>query len=31
LGPILSGDLRRPARLHDWIFQGLLDVEHVPA
>jgi glycerol-3-phosphate dehydrogenase len=29
--PILYGDQLRQARLDDWIFQGLLDVEHVPA
>jgi glycerol-3-phosphate dehydrogenase len=28
--PILYGDQLRQARLDDWIFQGLLDVEHVP-
>jgi glycerol-3-phosphate dehydrogenase len=27
--PILYGDQLRQARLDDWIFQGLLDVEHV--
>ena len=26
--PILYGDELRQARLDDWIFQGLLDVEH---
>lgn len=30
LHPILYGDGLRQARLDDWIFQGLLDVEHVP-
>ena len=29
--PILYGDQLREARLDDWIFQGLLDVEHFPA
>jgi glycerol-3-phosphate dehydrogenase len=29
--PVLYGDQLRQARLDDWIFQGLLDVEHVPA
>ena len=28
--PILYGDQLRQARLDDWIFQGILDVEHVP-
>src|SRR5688572_30020504 len=28
--PILYGDQLRQACLDDWIFQGLLDVEHVP-
>jgi glycerol-3-phosphate dehydrogenase len=28
--PILYGDQLRQSRLDDWIFQGLLDVEHVP-
>ena len=28
--PILFGDQLRQARLDDWIFQGLLDVEHLP-
>ncbi|HEX2412500.1 MAG TPA: anaerobic glycerol-3-phosphate dehydrogenase subunit GlpA [Solirubrobacteraceae bacterium] len=28
--PILYGDQLRQARLDDWIFQGLLDVEHMP-
>ena len=27
--PILYGDQLRQARLDDWIFQGLLDVEHL--
>jgi glycerol-3-phosphate dehydrogenase len=27
--PILYGDQLRQARLDDWIYQGLLDVEHV--
>jgi glycerol-3-phosphate dehydrogenase len=27
--PILYGDQLRQARLDDWIFQGLLDVEHI--
>jgi glycerol-3-phosphate dehydrogenase len=31
LHPILYGDQVRQARLDDWIFQGLLDVEHLPA
>jgi glycerol-3-phosphate dehydrogenase len=30
LHPILYGDQLRQARLDDWIFQGLLDVEHLP-
>jgi len=30
LWPILHGDQLRQARLDDWIFQGLLDVEHLP-
>jgi len=25
------GDQLRQARLDDWIFQGILDVEHLPA
>ena len=29
--PILYGDQLRQARLDDWIFQGLLDVEQMPA
>jgi glycerol-3-phosphate dehydrogenase len=29
--PILYGDQLRQARLDDWIFQGMLDVEHLPA
>jgi glycerol-3-phosphate dehydrogenase len=29
--PILYGDQLRQARLDDWIFQGVLDVEHAPA
>ena len=29
--PILYGDQLRQARLDAWIFQGLLDVEHLPA
>jgi glycerol-3-phosphate dehydrogenase len=29
--PILHGDQLRQARTDDWIFQGLLDVEHLPA
>jgi glycerol-3-phosphate dehydrogenase len=29
--PILHGDQLRQARLDDWIFQGILDVEHLPA
>jgi glycerol-3-phosphate dehydrogenase len=28
--PVLYGDGLRQARLDEWIFQGLLDVEHVP-
>jgi glycerol-3-phosphate dehydrogenase len=28
--PILHGDQLRQARLDDWIFQGLLDVQHLP-
>ena len=28
--PILHGDQLRQARLDDWIFQGALDVEHLP-
>jgi glycerol-3-phosphate dehydrogenase len=29
--PVLYGDQFRQARLDDWIFQGVLDVEHLPA
>jgi glycerol-3-phosphate dehydrogenase len=29
--PILYGDQLRQARLDDWIFQGVLDVGHLPA
>jgi glycerol-3-phosphate dehydrogenase len=29
--PILHGDQLRQSRLDDWIFQGILDVEHLPA
>jgi glycerol-3-phosphate dehydrogenase len=29
--PILYGDQLRQARLDDWIFQGVLDVSHLPA
>jgi glycerol-3-phosphate dehydrogenase len=29
--PILYGDGLRQARLDEWIFQGLLDIEHLPA
>jgi glycerol-3-phosphate dehydrogenase len=28
--PVLWGDQLRQARLDDWIFQGILDVEHLP-
>jgi len=28
--PILYGDQLRQARLDDWIFQGILDVAHLP-
>jgi len=28
--PLLWDDQMRQARLDDWIFQGLLDVEHLP-
>jgi glycerol-3-phosphate dehydrogenase len=28
--PLLWGDQLRQARLDDWIFQGILDVEHLP-
>jgi glycerol-3-phosphate dehydrogenase len=31
LHPILHGDQLRQARFDDWIFQGILDVEHLPA
>ncbi len=31
LEPILYGDQMRQACLDDWIFQGTLDVEHLPA
>jgi glycerol-3-phosphate dehydrogenase len=31
LEPILYGDQMRQAVLDDWIFQGILDVEHLPA
>ena len=31
LEPILYGDQLRQAVLDDWIFQGILDVEHLPA
>jgi glycerol-3-phosphate dehydrogenase len=31
LEPILYGDQMRQAVLDDWIFQGTLDVEHLPA
>jgi glycerol-3-phosphate dehydrogenase len=31
VAPILYGDQLRQARLDDWIFQGLLDVEHLPS
>ena len=31
VSPLLWGDQLRQARLDDWIFQGLLDVEHLPA
>ena len=30
LEPILYGDQMRQACLDDWIFQGILDVEHLP-
>jgi glycerol-3-phosphate dehydrogenase len=30
VAPVLYGDQLRQARLDDWIFQGLLDVEHLP-
>ena len=29
--PILYGDQARQARFDDWVFHGILDVEHVPA
>jgi glycerol-3-phosphate dehydrogenase len=29
--PVLYGDQLRQIRLDDWIFQGVLDVEHLPA
>ena len=29
--PVLYGDQLRQARLDDWIYQGVLDVEHLPA
>jgi glycerol-3-phosphate dehydrogenase len=29
--PVLYGDQLRQARVDDWIFQGVLDVEHLPA
>ena len=29
--PILYGDQLRQARLDDWIFQGVLDVGHLPS
>ena len=29
--PILYGDQLRQARFDDWIFQGILDVEHLPS
>jgi len=29
--PVLYGDQLRQAALDDWIFQGILDVEHLPA
>jgi len=28
-GPVLYGDQLRQVRLDDWIFQGVLDVEHL--
>ena len=28
--PILYGDQLRQARLDEWVFQGILDVEHLP-
>jgi glycerol-3-phosphate dehydrogenase len=30
VNPVLYGDQLRQARLDDWIFQGLLDVGHLP-
>jgi glycerol-3-phosphate dehydrogenase len=30
VSPILYGDQLRQARLDDWMFQGILDVEHLP-
>ena len=30
VAPLMWGDQLRQARLDDWIFQGLLDVEHLP-
>jgi len=29
--PVLYGDQLRQARLDEWIFQGVLDVEHLPS
>ncbi len=29
--PILYGDQLRQVRLDDWIFQGVLDVGHLPS
>ena len=29
--PILYGDQLRQARFDEWVFQGVLDVEHLPA
>jgi glycerol-3-phosphate dehydrogenase len=29
--PILYGDQLRQTRLDDWIYQGVLDVEHLPS
>ena len=31
VAPILYGDQLRQARFDDWVFQGLMDVEHLPA
>ncbi|MGH2888878.1 MAG: FAD-dependent oxidoreductase, partial [Solirubrobacteraceae bacterium] len=31
VSPVLHGDQLRQARLDDWIFQGVLDVAHLPA